>query len=329
MIASDKLDGRFVEEILAEPGGEHLLTCWSCGTCAATCLIRRYDPSFNPRLILHKAALGLREEVLPSPEIWLCSACEACYRRCPKEIHISEVMKAIRNIAIREGYERPGVTASVDIASCVACGMCVAVCPYEAISLETVRWNRRTKPAAQVDPNLCMSCGICNAVCPSASISVEGCDDLSLEHSLDLATRAAAVRPDSEWRGNTLVVTCNWCLHATSDMEYACHPPKGVKVVNVTCSGRVSPTFMMAALQRGADAVLVVGCAEDECHYKQGSEIGGGRLAMLQSLLELLGVERERVQFVRLGSLDRGEFPRLVDKVVEEVQSLGPLAWGG
>ena len=103
MIRSNTFDHAFVEEVLAEPGGEHLLTCWSCGTCAATCLVRRYEPAFNPRLILHKAGLGLRAEVLSSPEIWQCSACDACYPRCPKKIHISEVMKAIRNVAIRAG----------------------------------------------------------------------------------------------------------------------------------------------------------------------------------------------------------------------------------
>ena len=37
------LDHTFVAEVMAEPGGEHLLTCWSCGTCAATCLVRRYE----------------------------------------------------------------------------------------------------------------------------------------------------------------------------------------------------------------------------------------------------------------------------------------------
>ncbi|NLX36980.1 MAG: hypothetical protein GXY68_09855, partial [Chloroflexi bacterium] len=74
MTGAARFDGGFVGEILAEPGGEHLLTCWSCGTCAATCLVRRFDPAFNPRLLLRRAGLGLREQVLSSAEIWQCSA---------------------------------------------------------------------------------------------------------------------------------------------------------------------------------------------------------------------------------------------------------------
>jgi len=329
MIRSDELDPGFVEEILAEPGGEHLLTCWSCGTCAATCLVRLYDPSFNPRLILRQAGLGLREEVLSSAEIWQCSACDACYPRCPKGIHISEVMKAIRNIAIREGYERPGLIAKVDISTCVACGMCAAACPYEAVGLQMVEWHRRLKHAAQVDPNLCVGCGICNSVCPSSSISVDGYTDLECYDGLVEAAYLAQPPVGADWRGKALVIVCNWCLHAEADIEYVSHPPEGVKVITVSCSGRVTPAFVTTALQRGVDAVLIVGCKEDECHYKQGSMIARGRLAMLQSLLELLGVERGRVQFARLGSLDRGKFPRLLDKMIENVHALGSLAKGG
>lgn len=313
MIRASELDQGFVQEIMAEPGGEHLLTCCSCGTCAATCLVRRYVPSFNPRLILHKAGLGLREEVLSSAEIWQCSACDACYPRCPKEIHISEVMKAIRNIAIREGYERPGVTAKVDIVQCTACGMCVEACPYEAITLETVQWNRRSKRTAQVDANLCMSCGICSAVCPSASISVESHLDVSLHRSVVTALQSR-LRAGVQWQGGILAIVCDWCLRSEADLECAAHPPEGVTVINVPCSGRVAPTLIMTALQRGVDAVWVVGCKEDECHYKHGNMLEKRRLAALRALLDLVGIEPMRVQFAQLGSLDRGKLPSALSR---------------
>ena len=73
----------FREEILSEPGGEHLTACSPCGTCVGTCPIPRRDPSFNPRLTFYKVVLGLRDEVLSSKEIWMCSECDNCYSRCP------------------------------------------------------------------------------------------------------------------------------------------------------------------------------------------------------------------------------------------------------
>jgi heterodisulfide reductase subunit A len=328
MIKSEKLDQAFVQEILAEPGGEHLLTCWSCGTCASTCLVRRYDPAFNPRLILHRAGLGLHDEVLSSPEIWLCSACDACYPRCPKKIHISEVMKAIRAIAIREGYQRPGAIAQVDVDTCIACGMCVAACPYEALTLESVPHGAGTKRAAQVNRNLCMSCGICNSACLSSSITLEGFSDEGInERFLDVPAAQVPGAPPRETR--TLVITCNWCLHSISDYAYASDPPTGVKVVNVPCSGRITPIFVATAMQAGVDGVLIVGCKADECHYKRGNALERGRAEMLQNVLELLGIERQRLQFAWIGALDRGKFPALVKQIAQDVQALGPLGWQG
>src|SRR4030042_2319538 len=153
MIKLNVRNHSFVEEIRAEPGGEHLLTCWSCGTCAATCLVRRYEPGFNPRIVLRRAGMGVREEVLSSREIWQCSACDACYSRCPKQIHISDVMKAIRNIAIREGYEPPGPFAVVDEATCSGCAVCTRACPYGAIDRVTKDVNGTERTVAQVDKN--------------------------------------------------------------------------------------------------------------------------------------------------------------------------------
>jgi heterodisulfide reductase subunit C len=50
------------------------------------------------------ALLGMRQEVLTSEFVWLCSACYTCYERCPQDVHIPELMNAIRNIAAREGH---------------------------------------------------------------------------------------------------------------------------------------------------------------------------------------------------------------------------------
>jgi len=324
MNRSSALDRHFAEEVMAEPGGEHLIDCWSCGTCAATCLVRRYDPAFNPRLILRQAGLGMREQVLGSAEIWQCSACDACYPRCPKQIHISEVMRAIRAIAIREGYERPGVTAVVNATTCIACGLCVAACPYEAIRLQAVQVDGGNKQAAQVDRDRCMACGICNAVCLSSSIGVEGHEDLALSQRFTLA---ASDTHDAQPADHTLVITCNWCLRAEADIAYAAHPPAGVKVVTVPCSGRITPTFLTVALQRGARNILVVGCKEDECHYRHGNKLEKGRAVLLQHLLDLLGIEPERVQFAWLGALDRGQFPALVEHCAQQALALGAVRW--
>ncbi len=96
-------DPHFRDEIATEPGGEHIRRCFSCGTCSAGCPVGGVTDKYNPRRIIHMALLGMRQEVLTSDFVWLCSVCYTCYERCPQDVRIPELMNAVRNIAVREG----------------------------------------------------------------------------------------------------------------------------------------------------------------------------------------------------------------------------------
>ena len=325
MIKFDQLDHHFVHEILEEPGGEQFLECWSCGTCAATCLVRRYEPGFNPRVVLHKAGLGMREEVLSSAEIWQCSACDACYPRCPKGIHISDVMKAIRNIAIRSGYEAPGAHAEADPEICSGCAVCTRACPYGAIERVTVIVNGEERTVAQVDGNICMRCGVCVASCPSGAMSLEKLNDS------ELLTRMAAdgwLETPGFLQGATdapriLAFICQWSLRSDSELarvreQYG----DQVRLVNLPCSGRVDPGMVLLALAQGADGVLVVGCSEGECHYQRGTYLGRSKVALMEQILDQMSIPSARVRFEQLGALDRYVLPKLIESMSEDIKSI-------
>ncbi len=104
----EKLDSSFIEEVVNEPGGELIKKCFACGTCAVSCPVREFDEEFNPRRIIHMLLLGMRDEVLKSDFVWLCSGCVACQERCPQGITITELMMALKNIAVRHGIVHPG-----------------------------------------------------------------------------------------------------------------------------------------------------------------------------------------------------------------------------
>jgi heterodisulfide reductase subunit C len=114
-IDASMMDPTFVDDIAAEHGGEHIRRCFACGTCTASCPVREVTERYNPRRIIHMALLGLREQVLSSDFIWLCSTCYACYERCPQDVRITELMHAIKNLAVREGYVHPSFRIQIGL----------------------------------------------------------------------------------------------------------------------------------------------------------------------------------------------------------------------
>jgi heterodisulfide reductase subunit C len=101
------MDMRFKNEVKKIPGGERMMMCFQCGTCTADCPIARFSDSYRPRQILRMAQLGLKDRVLSSEQLWLCAACYTCVDHCPQDVEISSVIRALRNIAVQEGYMPP------------------------------------------------------------------------------------------------------------------------------------------------------------------------------------------------------------------------------
>ncbi len=103
-ISSETLDPTFKNDVATEPGGENIKVCFSCGTCTASCPIAEIDSRYDPRRIIHQVLLGMREEVLSDPVLWHCYLCYTCYARCPQNVKFTNIMEALRRMAVREGY---------------------------------------------------------------------------------------------------------------------------------------------------------------------------------------------------------------------------------
>ena len=102
IVQLDKLNTEFSDAV-AKAGGEKVNVCLQCGTCTASCPINRFDETYNPRLIVRAAVLGLKEKVF-SNMIWLCASCYSCTERCPRGVRPTEVIRVIRNLAVKEGH---------------------------------------------------------------------------------------------------------------------------------------------------------------------------------------------------------------------------------
>ncbi len=123
-----------------------------------------------------------------------------------------------------------------------------------------------------------------------------------------------------------LGLLCNWCsytgadLAGTSRIQY----PPNIRIVRMMCSARVDPTFVLDALSKGADGVLICGCHPGDCHYSEGNYKAMRRFTLLKHLLRSFGIENERVRLEWVSASEGQRFADLVTDMTERVRALGP-----
>jgi len=101
-----------------------------------------------------------------APGIFVCGCAQG-----PKDIQdsVAQAESAAGQALsmINKGYvELEPTTAYVDEEKCSGCGICVPLCPFQAI--EIVSKNGHAK--ARINELLCMGCGVCASSCPSRAI---------------------------------------------------------------------------------------------------------------------------------------------------------------
>jgi ferredoxin len=106
------------------PEGGNLNLCLTCGACSSGCPATGLE-DMDPRKFLRMAALGMDEEILSTPWVWMCTMCQRCIYVCPMKIDIPQLVYNARAAWPRE--KRPkGILGSCDMAlrndSCSAMG---------------------------------------------------------------------------------------------------------------------------------------------------------------------------------------------------------------
>ncbi len=144
----------------------------------------------------------------------------------------------------------------VDEAACTGCELCVADCPYLALSM--------TDEVAVVDPAACVGCGICVGSCAFGALALEG----------TAPTEGAVVA------GRPLAVVCDRHV-AGDDLEPPLDAGAGDEapvIWPVRCAGTFNPTSVAGFLADGATTVQVVGCPPADCRYGIGNSVASERI---------------------------------------------------
>lgn len=134
-------------------------------------LAQKLNISYDTNQFLVEAHPKLRPVETQTDGIFLAGTCIG-----PKDIPDSVAQGSaaaakVAGLLSQEYITTDPMTASVDIARCVGCMLCVQVCPFKAISPQTGRDGRMT---ASVNEGLCKGCGLCAATCRSKAIDLRG-----------------------------------------------------------------------------------------------------------------------------------------------------------
>jgi len=119
---------------------------------------------------------------------------------------------------------------------------------------------------------------------------------------------------------------CQWCSYNAADLAGAMrleYPPN-VRIVRVPCTGRVDALHLLGTLERGIDGVFISGCLPGECHYARGNLRAMKRVRYVQSLLEQIGVEPERVEMFHNAASMGPQFAQTCRDFTARIKGLGP-----
>jgi heterodisulfide reductase subunit A len=200
------------------------------------------------------------------------------------------------------------VVAWIDPNLCNACGRCVRVCPFHAIS----GGDAKQKIKAAVVEAMCQGCGTCAPECNFDAITIHHFTDQQIIAQIDAALAHAPHQ-------RILAFACNWCSYAGADLAGVSrlqYPPNA-RVIHTMCSGRVDPDFVLYSFAKGAAVVLVSGCHFGDCHYIDANQHTAKRVERLKSQLERKGIRPERLCLEWVSAAEGQKWARLMRELEE------------
>ena len=106
-ISGDKIvlaDFAFVtRNIMKAADCSNLSACFTCRACSSACPVVCEGNVFDPVWIFRMVNLGLMEELLGSPSIWLCIGCKRCTETCTQSVNGHLIIRKLQDLAISEG----------------------------------------------------------------------------------------------------------------------------------------------------------------------------------------------------------------------------------
>jgi len=130
----------------------------------------------------------------------------------------------------------------------------------------------------------------------------------------------------SDFEPKIVAFCCNWCSYAGADGAGVARlqMPTNFRIIRTMCSARVDPEFILRAMAKGADGVIILGCHPADCHYIGGNYRARRRIALLRLVLEQYGFDPKRLRLEWVSASEGEKFQKTLTDFVTTIKELGP-----
>ncbi|MFX1386144.1 MAG: hydrogenase iron-sulfur subunit [Promethearchaeota archaeon] len=197
----------------------------------------------------------------------------------------------------------------IDENKCGLCGLCLKICPYNAITIEADKIN--------IDKFKCKSCGTCASICPTNAI------DLNIDtYEKTLAT----IKIFSKFRTHPKIIAfcCASCGYAAADdagLKKISYNPN-VFIIRVPCTGRIDTNFIIKAFELSFDGVMIVGCRQGACRFIDGVKKVEKKIRLLKNIIS--PKYKDRIILEHLNAVEGNKFAEVANKfyniLLEEIK---------
>ncbi|MCW3976352.1 MAG: FAD-dependent oxidoreductase [Candidatus Bathyarchaeota archaeon] len=192
---------------------------------------------------------------------------------------------------------------------CNGSGLCVPVCPVNAIVMK--------KGKAKINPFICIGCGACIPVCPKEAI------DFKNSTNRQIISNLRGVLMDKEPSEIRIVAFVDKSVGYTG-MDFLgldrVNYPESIRIIAVPSTAIIGLKHLLSAFAFGADGVLVIEGQEDiDEHYTKK------RMIEMRRSLEDAGVKSMRVRYSYVPLPVYKKAAELFTMFAERIKKFGPL----
>jgi len=209
------------------------------------------------------------------------------------------------------------MVAVIDLEKCANCGLCYRLCKYEAVKVEDFE--------RKIDVGKCSGCGVCTSSCPSLALTLKYLPHRMVAARIKALLRTTRLKEPFEPR--VLIFACDWASRRGVDLGLIRKAPRSsnIRATKLTCMGALDPIFVIDALLAGADGVLAVGCAGEDCNFLGSNLVTEAKAKWIARLLEMAGLEGARFKLILLPLKEaRERFMGELSSFISRLGELGP-----